>query len=249
MLDAGLLATGLAVWLVVNLATRWAPVAGRERRDVVDRLYAPVIVGVLAGRAFAAVLDDPASLRSIRAFLVVRGGVGFWPGVAVAVGLLAMGARRRRERATEVVADLTPFLLWGYTVYEAACVVRDGCYGPESPVGLTPPGLSTTIVPIGLVVAAAVVTLGFAVRHFGGWSAERRILLAVGGVALVRSVASIWLPRLGDGLTRQHRESLVVFGIALVVVLAGHLTARWRSDEAVAAPVAPAAGIGGDGPG
>ena len=222
MLDAGLLATGLVLWLVIGAATRWAPVTGWSRRDVVDRLYLPVLVGILVGRAWAAVLDDPASMRSFRAFLVVRGGVEFWPGVAVVAGLLVLGARRRDESAMRVLADLAPFLLWGYAVYEAGCLIRDGCYGPASPIGLIPPGLRTTMLPLGPLVAAVIVGLGLGLRRLDGWPPAKRILLAVGGVALTRSVASVWLPRLGDDLTRQHRESLVA---VLGVLLAGHLTA------------------------
>lgn len=237
MLDVGLLATGLAMWLVVNAAARWAPVAAWGRGDVMDRLYLPVVVGILAGRAVAVTLDDPASLRSFRAFLVVRGGVEFWPGVAAVGGLIVLGARRRHEPAVRVLEDLAPFLLWGYAVYEAGCLVRDGCYGPASPIGLTPPGLRTTMFPVGLVVAVACVGLGLGLRRLDEEPAARRLLLAIGGLALVRSVASIWLPHLGDRLTRQHTQSLAVLGAVVVVLLARHLTARWRVDPTGGAPV------------
>lgn len=240
MLDFGLLATGAAIWLVLAAAARWAPTSVIDRGELLDRLALPAVAGLLAGRLVAAVLDDPASLRSVRAFLVIRGGVEFWPGVLVTVGVLAAGIRRRRRGIAFDLAELAPFLLWGYATYEATCLVRDGCYGPASAIGLTPDGLRTTTFPVGLVAAAAIAILAIAVRQLWGWPPLSRIALAVGGVAAVRSVASIWLPRLGDELTRQHVESL---GVLAVVSLAAaylrmvHVRRRRRSFEGVS-PVA-----------
>lgn len=239
MLDLGLLATGAAVWLVLTAASRWAPSSVVERGDLLDRLAYPVIAGLLAGRMVAAVLDDPASLRSVRAFLVLRGGVEFWPGVLVTVALLAAGIRRRKRSIVFDLADLAPFALWGYAAYEATCLVRDGCYGPASTFGLTPDGLSTTMFPVGLVAAAMIAVVGLTLRQLWAWRPESRIALAVGGVAAVRSVASIWLPRLGEGLTRQHLESLGVLAAAL---LAGAWIrmARVRHRRRSLAGIAPA---------
>ena len=236
MLDFGLLATGVAIWLVLAAAARWAPSSVVERGELLDRLALPAVAGLLAGRLVAALLDDPASVRSVRAFLVIRGGVEFWPGVLVAVGLLAGSIRRRKRDIAFDLADLAPFLLWGYAAYEGTCLVRDGCYGPASAIGLVPDGLSTTMFPIGLAAAAGVAAVGLVVRQLWAWKPLSRIALAVGGVAAVRSVASIWLPRLGDDLTRQHLESLAVLAAA---VLAGaylrvvHARHRRRSLEGV----------------
>ena len=44
-------------------------------------------------------------------------------------------------------------------------------------------------------------------------------VMAVLMVALVRSVASIWLPHVGIGLTRQHKTSIIVGLIALIAVV------------------------------
>ncbi len=51
---------------------------------------------------------------------------------------------------------MAPLAMIGYAGYEAACIFRDGCFGPDSPIGLRPPGLTTTMLPIGIV--AAIVT-------------------------------------------------------------------------------------------
>lgn len=235
MLDTGLLLTGAAIWLVLTLASRWAPgvIAGGE---ALDRLAVPAVAGLLVARLAAAILDDPASLQSLRSFLVIRGGVDFWPGVAATVGLLALGARRRRGRVAFDLADLAPLLLWGYATYEAACLLREGCYGPPSPLGLTPDGLRTQMFPVGVAVAVVIGALGLAVRQLWAWSPLSRIVLAVGGVAAVRSVAAIWLPRLGPGPTRSHVESIVVLAGALAAGLVMAVRAR-RSSATGAGPI------------
>src|SRR3546814_7909727 len=73
-------------------------------------------------------LDDPESLGSIRALLVVRSGVEFWAGLAVFFVLLRRSVvRQHRRRGHEALAELAPFALWGYALYEATCGLRDGC--------------------------------------------------------------------------------------------------------------------------
>jgi len=241
MLDTGLLLTGALVWLVVSVAARWAPASVLDRGEIVDRLVVPAMVGLLAGRLVAVVLDDPASLGSLRSILVIRGGVEFWPGVAVALAALAWTLRRQRADVGLALADVAPFLLWGYATYEAACVVRDGCYGPVSAVGLVPDGLRTRMFPIGVIVGLVVFALGFALRHLWTWSPTAKILAAVGGVAATRSVASIWLPSLGDEPTRQHLESvavtLSVAAVAVTVVVVGRARRRPADSDDTAAPV------------
>lgn len=225
MLDVGLLVTGAVIVGVLMAATRWAPTRSFELGEVIDRLIVPAVVGLLAARVAAAALDDRASLRSVRALLVIRGGVEFWVGATVMLALIAAGMRRRGREVRPALAELAPFVLWGYAAYEATCVLRDGCYGPASPVGLVPDGLQTRMLPLGLLAAGAIVVLGFVIRHLA-WSASSKLLLAVGGVAGLRALVSFWLPQLGDGLTRQHRESIVV--AAGVVAIGAVRTVTWR---------------------
>jgi hypothetical protein len=225
MLDVGLLVSGGVIVVVLTLAPRWAPTSSFPGGEVLDRLVVPAVVGLIAARVMAAALDDRASLRSVRALLVVRGGVEFWAGAAVMLALVAWGLRRGGEDPLSGLADLAPFVLWGYAAYEATCLLRDGCYGPESPVGLVPDGLRTRMFPVGLVIAAAIVAVGVSVRRVQS-PAATRVLVAIGGVAAVRALASFWLPRLGDGLTRQHIESIAVLGAVLAVLGAQAMTSH-----------------------
>lgn len=219
MLDLGLIATGVVIWAVLTTAARWAPTSSFQRNEIIDRLYGPALTGLLAGRVVAVILDDPSSLRSIRALMVIRSGVELWPAVAAAIAVVAWSLRRGRHDVLLGLAELAPFLLWAYAAYEASCVLRDGCYGPVSAFGLIPDGLQTRQLPIGLLVASATTALAFALRQMWPPSPGGRVLLAVGGLALIRSVAAFWLPRIGPGLTRPHVESLTI--TASVVVVAG----------------------------
>ena len=241
MLDFGLLTSAITIVAVVTVAARWVPTPVLGGPGVGDRLDGPVIVGVLTGRVVAAVLDDPTSLRSLRSLLVIRGGVEFWPGVVAAVAVIVWGTRRREEPVGVTLAELVPFLLWGYATWEATCLLRDGCYGPASSIGLVPDGLTTRQFPVGLVVALAVALLGAALHQRWSWSPWAKVAAAAAGVAAARSVASIWLPRLSDSLTRQHLQSLAVLAGCAVVVVAVVVHGRTRPGRRDSwAPVAPA---------
>lgn len=174
------------------------------------------------------VLDNPEGLTRFSDVVVIRSGVDFWPGVAAGGAVVAWRARREHVPPMRRLADLSPFGLLAYGAYEAACLVRDGCYGPASPVGLVPEGLTTRMLPLGLVVAVGATCLAIATYRW--WALEPRItvLLAVVGVAFVRSVTSFWLPRLGGVLTRQHVTSLIMLSVTTLGLAAAILTERWR---------------------
>lgn len=243
MLDVGLLASGITIVAVVWAAARWTAPGLFERNEVIDRLTIPLLAGVPAGRLAAVLLDDPASLGSVRVLLVIRGGVEFWPGVAAAGLALVIGLRRSRcPQPALYVAALVPYLLWVYATYEVTCLLRDGCYGPAGPVGLVPDGLNARQFPVGVVAGLAVGVLGLVVHRLWALSPVTKIAMAVGGVAAIRAVASIWLPRLDDGLTRQHLQSFAV-AIAVAAGLGvAHLTRRVRAGHKP--PAAAGASIG-----
>ncbi len=235
MIDTGLL---VSLVLVVVVPTAFVP---RRRsaaiaNGVVDVAIGAAIFGLLVGRAGALVIDDPGSLRHLSDFVVIRSGVEFWPGLVAGVAWLWFGARRDGVRLIDRLAALTPAMVMAWAVYEGTCVIRDGCAGPVTAFGLTPSGLSHSQFPVGLAVAAG----GLLLTSIVGWLAARRAdsttvaLAGLIGVAGIKSIASFWLPHLGSALTRQHRESLVVFAVATIGLLA---TARARGTSDLAADV------------
>ena len=52
------------------------------------------------------------------------------------------------------------------------------------------------------------------------------IAVSLMALAAIRSIASIWLPHIGDGLTRQHRTSIAVAIITAIGVVALRLRAK-----------------------
>lgn len=225
MLDSGLLLTGITIAAIGWLVARWTTSATSSRaNDTFDVLLWAGMAGLLAGRAMAVVLDDPDSLQSLRTFLVIRGGVEMWPGAAVAAIVLAVTLRRRGTSVVAHAALLAPTAVASYAAFEATCVVREGCYGPRSAVGLRPDGLDTTMIPLGLVAAGALAIVAVLLARPSSGPPLPRVLTGLAAVALVRSVASIWLPRVGDELTRQHRTSILVLLLSVAGLVAVRLT-------------------------
>ena len=223
MLDIGLLASMVILLTVTTVFIRpWPP--GALSAGLLDTTLGAAGLGLLIGRLTSLALDDPGSLLNVRDVLIIRSGVEFWPGALAATAWLSLRARREGAAVGQRLAALAPAALVAWGCYEATCLLRDGCPGPLARLGLRPVGLHRTVFPIGLAVAGAALLSAVLVDRL-----SRRRLRAVhvvvitgGLVAAIRSVASVWLPRIGEGLTRQHRESLVALIIStltLVVML------------------------------
>ena len=231
MMDYGLLASMImAFGLPALWARRWALQGFDPPVGFVDAVLGAAAAGLVAGRLSTLALDDPRSLGRVADMLVIRSGVEFWPGVVVAVAVAAWSGRRAGVPPVARLAALAPLAMVGYAAFEGSCVFRDGCYGPVSPFGLRPTGLSTTMLPIGILTAVAVIGGAALLHHRGiraGGAPAVIVLGAVLVVASVRAVASFWLPTVGDALTRQHRTSLAVAaGAALLLAL--RVTVRIR---------------------
>lgn len=52
--------------------------------------------------------------------------------------------------------------------------------------------------------------------HRRGMPDAEVVVVALLSIAIIRSIASIWLPHIGNGLTRQHRTSIAVGIIAVI---------------------------------
>lgn len=222
-MDTGLLLTMLIVVGGVQLVLRVAPPAAVDRAQLVELFWTPVLVGLIGARLVFVLLDHPASVIRIRDLMVVRGGMEFWAGVALVLVWVLAGARRSVDRFEAMVklAAAVPYLLIGVALYEASCLVRDGCLGPVATVGLVPRGLDSTMVPVGLLVAGALSLAAVVLRRARTLASEQTVLWAFVGLGGVRLVASWFLPAFGP--SRVERESLLVFVLAasgLVMVTA-----------------------------
>lgn len=233
MTDVGLiLSAAVALAVPALVVRRWPSQCSQDVQSFLDVVVLPAGAGVLVGRITAILLDDPGALGRSGDLLVLRGGVEFWPGLAAATSLVVWSAHRSGRSPVVRLAEVVWLAMIGYGIWEAACLLRDGCFGPHSDLGLTPRGLDAPMVPVGLLMAAAIVAGAFAVRHLlqRGPQPVLALLLAAAVVSTVRALASFWLPKVGDGLTRQHRTSLVVSGVVnallVVAVLRGRVLRR-----------------------
>ena len=217
MIDYGLLVSLIIAFGVPTLLGNWWPVSSDgEPVGFLDVAIGPAFAGLAVGRLTTLALDDPNSIGSISDMLIIRSGVEFWPGVVAALGLVILSANRDAVSISKRISDLAPLAMVGYAGYEAACIFRDGCFGPDSPIGLRPPGLTTTMLPIGWFMAAAVALAAVGIHALASrrYSTSVVALAAAFAVASVRAVGSIWLPHVGHGLTRQHITSVAIVAIA-----------------------------------
>ena len=216
MIDRGLLLTLVLIALVLLGVTRMVPPRTLAPRALWDEAALAAFVGTLIARLVTLAFDDPAGLLQVRDIPLFRGGVDFWPGATAALTVLVIGARRSEVDPVSRLADLLPYALAAYATYEATCLLRDGCFGPVSPVGLVPPGVGVREFPVGLALAVAVAGVAVAARR----AAIPSVTLAVGlgSLAWLRFAASFWLPTIRPGLGRPAVESLAA---ALIVSLVG----------------------------
>jgi hypothetical protein len=226
MIDTGLLLSIVLVAGSVAATIRLAPPRLSNRRDLVDAALGPAMMGLLAGRLAAIALGDRNSLTRPADVLVLRGGVEFWPGLGMALLLMIWASRQRLAALPARLADGAPYALVAYAAYEATCLVRSGCFGPSTSIGLAPPGIASRMLPIGIFVAVAVVGLAAIVRRSAGRDPITRCALAIGGLAAIRTAASVWLPKIGSGPTRQHLESIAVLVITVTLLTGRSLTQR-----------------------
>lgn len=217
MIDFGLLVTFIVVVAAPAIFARLLPPTTFPRSQLLDIALGSLLIGLAVGRTVALTLDDRTALTQIRDILLIRSGVEFWPSVGAGIAALGWRARRANVQFYRRLADLAPYALVAYAAYEASCLARDGCYGPLSSVGFKPRGLTVTMLPLGLVAAAALLIVAVVVRQWSSLSTTTSILSALVSIAAVRSIASFWLPKIGDSLTRQHLESISVLIAGLIV--------------------------------
>jgi len=220
MIDYGLAVSMVIAFGLPALLGNWWSLSGLDKPvGFLDVAVGPAFAGLAVGRLTTLVLDDPNSIGSISDMLIIRSGVEFWPGVAGAIGALLLSSHFGLVSPSRRLAKVVPLAMIGYASYEAACFFRDGCFGPDSPIGLRPRGLTTTMLPVGWFMAAAVALAAVGIHSLISRRYPANLVLptAIFAVASVRSVGSIWLPHIGDGLTRQHITSI---GVAFIAAIA-----------------------------
>ncbi len=249
MIDTGLLSSMAVIVGTVLFVKRWAPPLTLGTDTLGGVAGAPLWVGVVVARLVAVIVDDPGTLGRPRDLLLIRGGMEFWAGALAAVVVAGIGARRAQVPVLARLGDLAVYGLVAYAAFEATCVLRDGCFGPLSPIGIRPRGLGAPEIPTGLVVGSFVLALAAVVRRFARRSGGMAALLAAGGLTFVRFAAAFALPHIGPGLSRPQVESGVVTVAILVAGSVVWLRAR-RADATLGRPTSHAedGGTGGGRP-
>lgn len=234
MIDVGLLAS-IAILVIVPavFAPPWP--ASAAVPGLIDVAGGALLIGILVGRLTAVAIDDPGSLTNLSDLLIVRSGVEFWAGMIAGLAWIAFQAHRSEVAPAERLAAITTPGLVAWASYEATCVIRDGCAGPLNRFGIRPDGLIEKVLPIGVLVAAVAVGAAVGLRwlHRRGMPGVQIFTLALAAIATIRSIASIWLPHIGSGLTRQHKSSIVIAVVASIAFVVLRLQMQ-RSARSVA---------------
>ena len=223
MIDYGLVTSLILAFGIPSLLGSWWTISSNDGTiGFLDVATGPALVDLAVGRLTTLALDDPASIGSLSDMVIIRSGVEFWPGVAAGAAAAMWSAHRSADSPSTRLAELAPLAMISYASYEAACIFRDGCFGPDSPIGLRPPGLLATVLPVGWLMAAAVAVAAIGVHTLNkrGTSTAIVVLTAVFAVASTRAVGSVWLPHVGDGPTRQHLASIAIAGVTIVSIVA-----------------------------
>ena len=218
MRDYGLLVSLLVAFGAPTLLARrrWRLTTVQPGTSLLDVAIGPAVVALLVGRAVTLLIDDERALLHVSDIMVLRSGVEFWPALAAGAVWASWSARREGYRVLGRLAEIAPLAMVGYGAFEIGCLWRDGCFGPKSQLGIHPVGVSIRMLPVGILAGGSLVVLPTVLRSIARRiSAAEVLLIAIGSTAAVRALASIWLPHLGDGLTRQHRASVAVAFLAL----------------------------------
>jgi len=239
MIDVGLLSSMAVIVALVFVVKRWVPPLTLGTDTLGGVVANPVLAGVLVARLVAVALDDPSTLGRPKDLLLIRGGMEFWAGALAAVVVAGIGAHRARIPVVARLGDLAVYALVAYAAFEATCVLRDGCFGPLSPIGIRPRGLGAPELPTGLFAAVAVLALTVIVRGCARRSGGMAVWVAACGLAFVRFAAALALPHIGTGPSRPQVEAGAVI-VGTVVV--GGVVWLWaqRTDIASESPTTPA---------
>ncbi len=231
-MDVGLVLSAVAMFAAVELAAALWPPRTLSEGPAWATVWA-LLVGVAVGRWVAMEIDEPGAIGELRSLTSIRGGVEFWPGLAAGLLMVAWRARRDCVAVMDRLADLAPYGLVAAAAYQVMCLVREGCYGPDVPFGFSPDGIGGPVLPVepigaGVLVAAAVMLL----HRRDRWAPGLVAMVAIALLAVQRAVISMWLPVVGAGLSRQHKQSIAVAVIATAIVL--WMGARRHTRAAVA---------------
>ena len=214
MIDPGLLGTVMIMVVWMALTVRFVSSSVVDRHRLVDLVTGPLVVGFVVARLAAMAAEDFGESLHLRDLALIRSGMEFWAGLAAGLGWAAWRWRDERPGIWPVFAAITPFGLWAYSLFEATCLVRDGCLGPVSQIGLRPHGLQSRVFPVGLAVAVVLSIVGTVLHRAWSLDALTVVFSGLTALAVVRAMAGIWLPAIGA--SRVERESVLA---ALVIPL------------------------------
>ena len=212
LLWAALTAVG-AAWL----GTRVWP-GGLPERPL-DELITAAIVGLVAGRLAAMVVQGTNPLTNLSDFLIVRGGV-LTP-VASLGFIIALWAVN--DRSLVRLDAFSPVVMAGLAGWHSGCLWRDACLGAASdvPWAFAGAGSSITRHPVELYAAIGLVLAAFVVSRLPA-SPGLRASAGLSMASLIRLATEPLRPSLTSA-------PAVWYAIGVVIGLLGVAAASWAA--------------------
>jgi hypothetical protein len=191
------------------------------RSEVGDLFWNAGIAFVVVARLGFLVTDSPSSLTDPLVLIRLQGGLHVFLGVLGAAAVVLWRTRGERglsEARLAWFAVLAAGLVITTVTYDAACVVRDACYGAEAPapLGFAMSGLSDTRLATPLIEATLLL-----IAAGGLLSLKRPLtpsLIALGGAAALLRVALTPASVRGADAIGIEAAAFVVLGIVLLLV-------------------------------
>lgn len=185
-----------------------------------DRLIAATLIGLVAGRVTAMIVQGVNPLTHLGDFIILRGGVHT---AAATLGFLATltWSTRRSPMASDA---LSPAILAGLAGWHTGCLWRGACLGTASdfPWAWAQQGSLVTRHPVELYAAAGLLVGAFVVSRLG-WRPWLRTGTGLILASAIRLITEPMRPSLGGGPTTWY---LLAIGLGLTLIAMGPRLAK-----------------------
>lgn len=209
LLWAALTAVGLG-WLGLRVWNERLP------DHASDRLVTATLLGLVAGRLTAMIVQGVNPLTNPGDIIIVRGGVDTGVAALVFIGSLLWGTRR----TPGAIDAMAPAVLLALSGWHAGCLWRGACLGTVSdlPWAWAQSGSAVTRHPVEIYAAVGLAASAYLVSRLG-WRPWLRAGAALAVASAIRLVTEPLRPSITGGPVGWYVAGLVV-GL-LVVILGG----------------------------
>lgn len=179
-----------------------------------DRLVTATLLGLVAGRLTAMIIQGINPITSPGDIIIVRGGVDTGAAATVFLGSLLWGTRR----SPGALDAMAPAILLALSGWHAGCLWRGACLGTASdlPWAWSQAGSTVTRHPVEIYAAIALALGAYVVSHLG-WRPWTRAGAALAIASGIRLATEPLRPSITGGPVGWYVAGLFLGVLAIVV--------------------------------